>query len=160
MCLKEEIRAIINKSPSKWGAELVAATREVGDGRMIDLMKNDGSVELIKELLNERVERKRDQNIEGDWVKVEKSSFCPLYQEVKKIYEREEYWDFDIIGNVKEASARLRRGNIGRDGKKGYANSSCRVCEEKENVENLKHTFECEKARKEIKMQWVESVDR
>ena len=44
-----------------------------------------------------------------------------LYKDVKKNYEREEYWDSDIIGNVKEAWAGLRCGNIDKDGKKGYA---------------------------------------
>ena len=44
--------------------------------------------------------KKRDQDIQGNWVKVEKSSFCSLYKEDLYKEDKEEYWD--------------RRGNIGK----------------------------------------------
>lgn len=35
ICLREEIRGIINGKPSKWGCDLAGAMREVGDGETI-----------------------------------------------------------------------------------------------------------------------------
>ena len=38
ICLREEVRGILNKNPSKWGTEFMKAMREVGDGKIIDLI--------------------------------------------------------------------------------------------------------------------------
>ena len=35
VCLREEIRGIINRNPSQWGREFKQALEEVGDGRIV-----------------------------------------------------------------------------------------------------------------------------
>ena len=89
---------------------------EVGDGRIVGaIWKESDWREVLK--------RKEEQDTQGDWVKVDKSSFCKLYGEIKKTVDREKYWDKKgINGEMKEEWARLRCGNIGKVGKKGYEN--------------------------------------
>ena len=63
-----------------------------------------------------------------------------------------------MSGEQKEQWARIRYGNIGKWGKKGYINRDCGVCGVEK--ENLEHIWQCEEARKEIKKEWIEGVDK
>ena len=38
VCLREELRGIVNGNPSRWGVEFQDAMRGVADGRTVDLM--------------------------------------------------------------------------------------------------------------------------
>ena len=162
ICLKEELRGIINGQPSQWGAKVKEAIEEVGSGTLMDLMydfiRGKGNNETVKRLLEEGNERKMEQDTQGDWVKVDKSTYCGFYKEIKKGVEIEKYWDESkYTGLTKEQWARLRCGNIGKVEKKGYANWNCRVCEEVE--ESMEHIWKCETAREQIKEEWVRGVD-
>ena len=53
--------------------------------------------------------------------------------------------------------ARLRCGNFGKASKKGFENQECELCGVEENLE---HIWNCVEARKGIKKEWVEGVDR
>ena len=67
----------------------------------------------------------------------------------------EKYWeDKKIKGEVKETWARMR---CGREGKRGYKNEKCRMCD-REN-ETLEHICECEEAKNEIKRELVEGME-
>ena len=91
VCLREELRTIVNGNASRWGVEFRNAMRGVGDGRTIDLMwSGTGGVRLIEKYLGEGVERK-EHDIQGDWVKVDKSTLCSIYKEIKEGFEREKY---------------------------------------------------------------------
>ena len=129
-------------------------------GRTVDLIwSGAGGVRLIEKYLGEGVERKKEQDIQGDWVKVHKSTFCSIYKEIKEEFEREKYWDEGMVaGELKEQWARLRCGNFGKAGKKGFNNQECELRGVEE--ENLKHIWNCVEARKGIKKEWVEGVDR
>ena len=114
---------------------------------------------LIEKYLGEGVERKKEQDIQGDWVKVDKSTFCSIYKEIKEEFEREKYWDEGMVaGELKEQWARLRCGNFVKAGKKGFNNQECELCGVEE--ENLEHIWNCVEARKGIKKEWVEGVDK
>ena len=53
-------------------------------------------------------------------MKVDKSSFCKFYGEIKKTVDREKYWDKkEINGEMKGEWARLRCGNSVKWGRKG-----------------------------------------
>ena len=43
--------------------------------------------------MGEGLKRKEEQDTQGDWVKVDKSSFCKFYAELKKPVDPEKYWD-------------------------------------------------------------------
>ena len=58
---------------------------------------------------------------------------------------------------MKEGSARLRCGNIGKVGKKGYEDWSCTICGKEDIRMNL--ILMCEDARVLIKDEWVKEVD-
>ena len=72
-------------------------------------------------LFGEGVKRKQEQDTQGDWVKVDKSSFCKFYWEIKKTVDREKCCEKKGINReMKEEWTRLRCGNVGRVGTKGY----------------------------------------
>ena len=93
--LKEELRGISNGQPSQWGAKFKEAIEEVGSGTVMDLMydfiRGKGNNETIKRLLEEENERKMEQDTQRDWVKVDKSTYCGFYKEIKKGVEIEKY---------------------------------------------------------------------
>ena len=62
MCFKEELRAIGNNNPSKWGKELVAALTEVGDGETIDILLNGKIDERLPKNFGKMIEKKRSGN--------------------------------------------------------------------------------------------------
>lgn len=158
ICLKEEIRNISNGNASKWGEDLKDAMAEVGEGRIWNLMRSGGQQKEIEKILTEGLETKRDQDIQKDWVGIDKSTFTPMYKDIKKEIGRAKYWEEkEVKGHIKEEWARLRCGNIGKVGKKGFLNWKCELCEEDD--ESLEHVWTCQIAREEIKKEWVEAVD-
>ena len=63
----------------------------------------------------------------------------------------EKYWgEKDVKLKDKEQWARMRCGNIGRAGNKGYMNVNCRLCGAMK--ENLKHILDCREFEKVVKM--------
>ena len=75
VCLKEEIRGIINGNPSRWGAEFRDAMREVVDGRTVELIRaGTGGVKIIEKYLMEGVKRKKEQDTQSAWVRADKST--------------------------------------------------------------------------------------
>ena len=71
-----------------------------------------------------------------------------------KTVDREKYWDKKRInGKMTEEQARLRRGNIGKVGKKGHEDWSCRICRKKD--ENLNYRWMCKDTRELIEDEWV-----
>ena len=70
-----------------------------GGGRMVDLMwTGAGGAKLIEKYMEEGVERKKDRDIQGDWIKVDKSTVWLMYKEIKKEFKKigkiamSEYW--------------------------------------------------------------------
>ena len=66
---------------------------EVGDGRIVGAIWKESDWREVLILLGEGLKRKEEQDTQGDWVKVDKSSFCKFYGEIKKSLDREKYWD-------------------------------------------------------------------
>ena len=67
--------------------------RGVGDGRTVELIRaGTGGVRIVEEYFMERVERKEEQDTQSDWFRAGKSTFCPLYAQIKDGFEREKYW--------------------------------------------------------------------
>ena len=115
ICLREEIRGIMNRHPLKWGKELNEAMEKAGDGRIIEHIWKRGESKNLEEWLKEGPEMMMEQDIQGDWEKIDKSSFCPLYKQIKASPEREEYWNIKSDEEWLNGTwARLRCGNVRR----------------------------------------------
>lgn len=143
ICLREEIRGLINNNPTKWGKTLKKAFSDVGDGETISMIWFEEKSEIISNNLTTLVKKKIDRELQGDWGWIDKSSYCKYYKEIKKQIGREEYWDNENIDEgMKEEWARLRCGNLGKVGKKGYKDEKCRMC--KKELEDLGHIFVCD----------------
>lgn len=75
------------------------------------------------------VERRKEQEIQLDWAKIDGSNYCSGYRKWKTNLGREKYWDEKgTSSEEKEQWARLRCGNVGKAGNKGYKDTTCRIC--------------------------------
>lgn len=154
VCLREELRELENKYPSKWGKSLKKAFEEVGDGEGLGWL---ASGEMTKEIgikLREGIKTKRDQEIQQNWGKIEGSHFCKIYKNLKEHANREAYWETSDrkLGKYREQWAKLRCGNVENRGFGGRVTNLCRICNSK--PESLEHLWVCEVAKKEIKEEW------
>ena len=78
----------------EWGPEFMKTMRVVGDGRIIHLIwAGDEETELIDKFLKDEIEIKKEQGIQVDWGKTDRSTLNQLYKEIKKGLEGEKYWE-------------------------------------------------------------------
>lgn len=151
-CLMEEVRAIKNGNPSNWGKEMEKALRELGDGQIINMLWERRPVEEVKERLGELWKIKRDQDIQKDWTKIEKSTYCEYYKEIKMNAEMELYLrKKKMKDNVKESWTRWRCENVLKENKKGWDNLNCRGCNR--GPENLEHVIDCEAVKQGLEFE-------
>ena len=87
---------------------------------------------------------REDQDIQRDWAKLEKSTYCNYYKGIKESVEIEAYWRRkDLKSWQQETCARWRCGNPLRGGKKGFTKESCRGC--KGVTETWEHVINCDR---------------
>lgn len=166
ICVMEEIRAITNGNPSKWGENLVSVLREMGIEDLIEMIRERRDGGRIGEKIKTGLEELKRRSLREEEEKIRESGYNDLY---KYLIEGDEmpwkYWSEEGIGGgVKEVWARVRCGNLGRAGKKGEKDWKCRLC--REHVETLEHLIICDrgrelisgKARKEVE-EWMVGVE-
>ena len=66
VCLREEIRGIINRNPSQWGREFKQALEEIRDGRIVGAIWKESDWREVLILLVEGLKRKEEQDTQGD----------------------------------------------------------------------------------------------
>ena len=122
------------------------AMREVGDGRIIDVIwAGSEEIELIDKFLRDGIEIKKGRDIQLDWVKTDRSTFNQLFKEPEEGIDGEKYWgNEEVRGDLKDQSAKLRCGNIGKTGKKGFKSWKCAICNTQD--ESLEHIWPCKAA--------------
>lgn len=111
ICLQECIRGLKNNNPSTWGREMKSALQAVGSANVLDLILQNKKEEL-KTQLEEAVRKKKDQEMQINWGKIDKSSYCTYYKEIKKDLGREDYLlRNDVTNKNRETWSRMRMGN-------------------------------------------------
>lgn len=107
------------------------------------MIYRDAGVEEIEEKLNEGIKKMRENVKKEAEDAINKSTYNTLYKKIRLEKEEDNYWKKDNVrGEDKEMWARIRCGNLGRAGKKGYRDWSCRGCGKEE--ETLIHLLKCE----------------
>lgn len=79
VCLREEIRSSKNGYPSKWGKAWVKALLWVGNGERMELVINENRWEEAKQILEKGIKTRKEQEIQGNWSRIEKSNYCKGY---------------------------------------------------------------------------------
>ncbi|XP_043477868.1 uncharacterized protein LOC122508520 [Leptopilina heterotoma] len=149
-CLMEEIRAIKNNNPSKWGKDLERCLKSLGDGQIINQLWDRKPVEEVEARVRQLIKVKLEQDVQTDWSKVDKSSFCEYYKSIKEGINMEVYWGRkDMSKSQKEGWARWRCGNAIKEEKKGFSDRSCRGCRSEKEV--LEHVVQCDTVLQELK---------
>ena len=71
---------------------------------------------------------------------------------------REQYWeDKNIKGSWREQWARIRFGNLSKEGSKGFKNEKCRIFFTEK--ESFRHIWDCREAIKSTKASMVKELD-
>lgn len=89
ICLREELRGIENRVPTKWERVLKKAFEETGDGTLIDEVKRGE----MKKRLEKGIKIKRDQKIQLNWGKTDRSKCCKLCKTLKEKANMELSWE-------------------------------------------------------------------
>ena len=112
----------------------------------------------MEDRIEQLLRTKLDQEIQSDWRKIDKSNYCKYYKRIKNQWGKEEYREHrKYSGEIKEQWARLRCGNVGKAGNKGFENVRCTFCETKE--ETLEHIIQCTEIRKTLKDKWGSGIE-
>ena len=100
-----------------------------------------------------------DQTIQDDWCRIDKSTYCPEYRRRKDTVGLERYWEQNgVSGNDKEQWSRMRCGNVGRAGNKGYKDKQCRLCGQED--EELNHIRNCRKFKEIVNKELEEKINK
>lgn len=171
ICFLEELRSASNGRPSKWAKAISQTLREGGAGDAMDMLWLDPEhSEGVEEIL-EVHDRLKEQERARDRAQATQSTYCKYYLDWErgaKIRvntgggETKEveyfYWeDKELAGRYKEQWARLRCGNITREGKKGFTEQCCRIC--RAVPESLDHIWCCGEAHRLMEAKWVSPVE-
>ncbi|CAG5075597.1 Protein of unknown function [Cotesia congregata] len=147
--MKEEMRGLLNGRATKWGKEVKKILEKMGCEEVVRMIYKEQEIEEIETKLDEGIMRIKEEAKKEDEEAIEKSSYCKLYKKIKIDKDKNYYWGKDeISGEDKETWARVRCGNIGRGGKKGFKDWRCRVCEGEE--ETLMHIMKCEEIYEKV----------
>lgn len=158
ICLKEEIRGLGNGEPTIWGSELKKTWEEAGKGEMQLLLKNGINGSVFGEKMKEGLIILNEQDTQQDFIGVEKSRYWEWYKTYKENYHREPYWEEENIkGRWREQWARIRCGNMSKEGRKGFSNEICRIC--KIESESFNHIWVCSKAREKMRINVVRELE-
>ncbi|KAI4496943.1 hypothetical protein M0802_007891 [Mischocyttarus mexicanus] len=137
ICLKEEMKGLKNDKASK----------EVGDGEIVEWIYQGREVRKIKERLARGLKIRTEQELQADWRKIDSSKFCEEYKERKRAAGREEYWEKgELCRRAREQWARMRCGSVGRSESKGFKDAQCRLC--RSSQETLEHIWNCEEGKR------------
>ncbi|KAI4482525.1 hypothetical protein M0802_013629 [Mischocyttarus mexicanus] len=102
VCLKEEIRGIVNGYQSAWGQKLKKAFEEVGNGKGIRWMFEGRGLGEIRKKLEEGRVRREEQCMQRWWGRIDRSGFCRGYREWKIGLGCEDYWRNKLCGGGEE----------------------------------------------------------
>ena len=121
ICLKEELRGIENSEPSRWGKEIKDTWKKSGSGEILRLMKEGEKPEILREKMISSMKILEDQEIQRNWGRIDKSNYWNGYKNIKRKWGRENYWEMgEFRGKIKEEWARLRCGNLSKEGGKVF----------------------------------------
>lgn len=161
-CLMEILRAGENNNPMRWGKEMRETFRESGSVEVLRLLREQGNSDNIQKGMDDMLQKKLDQEIQGHWKKIKDSSFCKQYKNIKEIIGAEEYLqDNEVTEWEKIQWARMRCGNLERGRKKGLTEWNCRICKKEE--ENFQHIWNCAQIRSKSKkdlINWIQAMEQ
>ncbi|KAK0071473.1 hypothetical protein PV325_012834 [Microctonus aethiopoides] len=107
-------------------------------------MWNGAEAGEIRRITEEGLRRLKKEHEEEDDARIQLSTYNPLYKDICAEGGGNKYWEMrGRTGREKETWCRIRCGNVGKDGKEGWADESCRMC--RREVESLTHILSCEK---------------
>ena len=127
ICLRKETRSILNREPMAWGKELEEAMKKTGENKLARMIWNREEIGELKRYLNETNQNKPEQEMSEDKKGIEESEYWKYYKRWLPDVEGGSYWNNRTEERAKEIWARIRVGNISKEGKKGFREMKCRI---------------------------------
>lgn len=155
ICLKEEIRGIINGYPTKWGKKVVKIFKEMVVEDVIKMIWESKEHEVIKTRIDEGLVNLWWKLLKSEWSRIERSSYNHLFKYMT-INDEISYWEDVHKSKDKEIWARFRCGNIGRANKEGEKEWDYRLCGNEN--ETICHLIKCNEAWKKVGKDSVEYI--
>ncbi|XP_057332067.1 uncharacterized protein LOC130671937 [Microplitis mediator] len=120
ICLREEMRGILNKNSTVWRRKVQEVLREIGWEEVVRLIYENKEPEEINKRLEEGLMRMAKNKKEADNKAIRASSYNAMYRDIVLDEEEEYYWMKEKRGSsYTEVWSRVRCGNLGRALKKG-----------------------------------------
>lgn len=161
-CLMAILRSVENNNPMRWGAEMRETFKETGSVEILRLLRERGNKENIEKGIEDMLRKKSDQEIQTNWRKIDKSSFCQHYKTIKEGIEEEKYLSDEKTTEWEKIQwARMRCGNLERFGKKGMPKWHCRACQNEDEEESFKHIWNCPQVKNNCKRElrnWIQAM--
>ena len=116
ICLREEARNILNKTPTAWGKEIIEALgKEAAELLAMKIWKEEEVELILSFLLDEENRRKAEMEMQEDKRRIEESEYWKYYKKSTPGIEGGEYWnEKNVEGGRKETWVRVRTGNLAR----------------------------------------------
>ncbi|XP_034935878.1 uncharacterized protein [Chelonus insularis] len=129
ICLLEEVRGILNNKESAWGKAFAEFCYEIEDTEIIQDIRNGVAAGAIAARFACGLDKLERRYKNKEWDLILRSTYNPIYAILKPGDNGAVYWNQRIKNSrYKEIWARIRCGNVGRGGKKGWRDWSCRLC--------------------------------
>ncbi|KAK0079748.1 hypothetical protein PV326_008572 [Microctonus aethiopoides] len=148
ICLREEMRGIMNGKATKWGKSMREGIEGSKNRGLCEAIWSGQEGDGVQKKIREELEEWWEQECKKEEEKIEKSTYNTIYKEITAGAVGNEYLNSKGV-NMEDRViwARMRCGNIGRAGKKGEKEWTCRLCGGED--ETLWHLLECEEATRE-----------
>lgn len=158
ICLREEMRGILNGNPTKWGKTIEESAKKMNCENVIEKIYKGKDVEEISEEIGVGIECLTRKAADKEESRIRASNYSKIYKKLVEEKTDEKYWENKKIGIAdKEIWARVRCGNLTKAGKKGERNWKCRKCKDSE--ESLVHVFTCKKIREKLSKESKKEIE-
>lgn len=145
ICLDQTLRDMKNDKVTRWGGYLRKTGNDAGEPDIIDTLRGEDmrrKVEKMEQILTKTME----QEIQEDWGRVDKSTYCDFYKTIKTEWGREGYLE-GAGWATRTGWARLRCGSALGDLTYGDGRQ-CRGCGRTR--ETLEHAWTCTQTERHL----------
>ncbi|KAK0074131.1 hypothetical protein PV325_008735 [Microctonus aethiopoides] len=159
ICLREEVRNILNRKPTVWDMTLLGVARDMGIEKVFEDMWNGADVEAIRRTIEGGLRKLAKDYDDENERRISVSTCNAWYKDLDADDLGAKYWeDKGMVGKAREIWCRLRCRNVGRSGKKGVIDENCRMC--KKERKSLIHILECARIAVNINQTLVRAISK
>ncbi|KAK0078882.1 hypothetical protein PV325_002008 [Microctonus aethiopoides] len=122
ICLREEVRNILDRKPTVWGMKLLGVARDMYIEKVFEDIWNGVDVGAIRRTIDGGLRKLGKDYDDEDEMRLSVSTYNSWYKDLSADDLEAKCWeDKALVGRETEIWCRLRCGNVGGSGKKAVA---------------------------------------